>query len=830
MYLGIERFKDKDYLVNKRGDLCLFYKVNFPPIFSMSEEKMFEVNNAFSKALNMLGSDMILQRIDFTYKKSNIYEKQMEITSEEYEKNFYEKIPFKKIESYFVFIKKANPSKKLTYVDSLVQTLKNKDRLFEQKHYDEKSINDFNISIYNFFDILKRGLTKNFSFKNLVAQEIKNIVQNKYFNLNISKDIYGSTINNIIDKEEYIQSSNKCAYIYNITELPKTLNAFEDAKYNSVYGSMPISFQHDLYYYTNNDLIIISVYEGIDNNKYKSELKNKKNIANGIKFGSESNERISNSLDLLYSYMDANKEDKIMNYQLGIISIKEKNESEEKKQFSLNSLKNTLLNYGYGVEDASGIPLIKFINFSPGNVCEIPEEVKIKCPTSILSQMTCFEHSTLNTSSIGVPMMDVKSKEYFNFNIYKYTTKHFAVFGPTGTGKSFTMNHIMKNILTSGSEFVIADVGYSYKKLCEYYGGDYIEMSNTNPLKMNPFLVFRKDKNGSFIINSTELDEEDDAMGFVLNLLMVCYKGSDNTEITTVEKTYINTLIRDYMVVVNESTKQPSFTEFYNKIDTLIEKNKNLQVTDSVFNINKFKLIMSQFVVGNEYGHIFDTNENFDLIKSKFVVFEFEKIRQNKTLFPISYFILTSMVLTKIYTKKSKRPFFLVFDEVHLLLSGEYGRTDKFIDYCIRTMRKWDAGLGLSTQNINDLNKSPELKGSLVNNTSLFYFKKQPTAQKDFIQQNLEMSDFNINKLFSIQDQYKEIFVYDKNNDGHIMRIETSTYNYWLYTTDGDDKKVYEEYYNRYNKDIKLTLKMLVENNALEEVKVIKEHRDREKK
>lgn len=823
MYLGIELFQGRDYLINQRGDISLFFKVELPPIFKKDEGGIVAIQHAFSNGLKSLEEDIALQRLDFIYSKGNRYVKQEDILIERGEETFFQTLSFKKIETYFIFTLKAHPRKKMSYFDALTEIPQWKYPLFEQKHYTESALNRFTNSIANFYDHFLRGFTEGeVQIKSCDSIGIKNVIQNKYYNLNVAQNLEKSCVNNIIDKETHIQSAEKSAFVFTASQsgLPKALNLYEDAHYRSKYGALDIWMLHDLYYNTGNDLIINTVYERFDNKKFISSLETKKKLASSLRFGSSSNELLSEYLHILLENIKRHPEEILIQYSLGVIPIFHANIREERRMGLLNSLKNTLLGLDFLLEDNQNMCLRKFVSHSPGNATDIADGDKSVIFTEHAGILSCFEHSTKSDAVKGIPLMDIKTRELIQFNNNAYETKHFTVFGPTGTGKSFTCNHIIKNLLTQGCEVVVGDVGYSYEKLCRYFGGEYIEMSNEHPLKINPFLLFKQDSVGQFVL---EKNDQDDSLEFIVNLFGICFKGSDGSEIDTAERSFLIAILTDYMLLVNREGRSPNFTDFYGALDSLIEGNKILQVPSSVFDLQRFKLIMSHFVRGHEYGHIFDTEVNSELSHHRFVVFEFEKIRNNKILFPISYFVLTSMVLKKIYHKTSINPFYLVFDEVNVLLSGEYGKTAKFVDYCVRTMRKWDAGLGLSTQNIEDLNKSQELKGSIINNTAMFYFKRQPEAQKQFIQQNLEMSDFNVRKLFSIQDKFKEIFIYDKRNVGHLFRIETNMFNYWLYTTDPDDKKIFHQYFERYGRNLNTTLVNLVANHAIEEVRKLKD-------
>src|SRR5690606_472996 len=68
-----------------------------------------------------------------------------------------------------------------------------------------------------------------------------------------------------------------------------------------------------------------------------------------------------------------------------------------------------------------------------------------------------------------------------NYNMY--------VVGPSGSGKSFFTNSYMRHLLVHGHHAVIVDMGRSYKRLCELYGGIFIDFDEENPLQFNPFFL-----------------------------------------------------------------------------------------------------------------------------------------------------------------------------------------------------------------------------------------------------------------------------------------------------------------------------------------------------
>ena len=69
------------------------------------------------------------------------------------------------------------------------------------------------------------------------------------------------------------------------------------------------------------------------------------------------------------------------------------------------------------------------------------------------------------------------------------------VLGPSGSGKSFCMNNLIKQYFQQNTDIVLIDTGHSYSGLCEYYGGKYITYTDEKPITMNPFLFEKKEYN-----------------------------------------------------------------------------------------------------------------------------------------------------------------------------------------------------------------------------------------------------------------------------------------------------------------------------------------------
>ncbi len=145
------------------------------------------------------------------------------------------------------------------------------------------------------------------------------------------------------------------------------------------------------------------------------------------------------------------------------------------------------------------------------------------------------EHTPLKfwyTDRQGVPMpIDFTGKE----GSEKMTdNSNYFVLGPSGSGKSFFMNTVMRQFFEQDTDVVIVDVGNSYQVLCQVKGGIYISYTKEHPISMNPFKVTSEEYEKNF----------DEKKNFIKSLIFLIYKG--NSEYTKVQETILNKVVFEY--------------------------------------------------------------------------------------------------------------------------------------------------------------------------------------------------------------------------------------------------------------------------------------------
>lgn len=76
------------------------------------------------------------------------------------------------------------------------------------------------------------------------------------------------------------------------------------------------------------------------------------------------------------------------------------------------------------------------------------------------------------------------------------TNRNKFILGPSGSGKSFFTNHLVRQYWEQGTHILLVDTGNSYKGLCDLIhqktGGDdgiYFTYKENDPISFNPFFT-----------------------------------------------------------------------------------------------------------------------------------------------------------------------------------------------------------------------------------------------------------------------------------------------------------------------------------------------------
>lgn len=389
------------------------------------------------------------------------------------------------------------------------------------------------------------------------------------------------------------------------------------------------------------------------------------------------------------------------------------------------------------------------------------------------------------------------------------TNRNKFILGPSGSGKSFFTNHMLRQYWEQGSHVLIVDVGDSYLGTCQWiqqktHGKDgvYYTYTPEHPIAFNPF--YTDDR--QFDINKEET---------ITTLLMTLWKKEDEFS-TRSEEIAVGQAVHLYIrKIVEDPDLQPSFNSFYEWMQTEYAAELSLQSgREKEFDFNNFMFVLKPYYKGGQYDYLLNSESNMDLLNKRFVVFELDKIKDNKILFPVVTVIIMETFLNKMYRLKGVRKVILIEEAWKAIARS--GMAD-FIKYLFKTVRKHFGEAIVVTQEVEDIISSPIVKESIINNSDCKILLDQNKYANKFddIQALLGLTDkqkaqvLSINRRLDPQLKYKEVYIDLGGRHSSVYATEVSKEEYMVYTTEQKEKIELFKTAEKYGGDIELAAREL---------------------
>jgi conjugation system TraG family ATPase len=380
------------------------------------------------------------------------------------------------------------------------------------------------------------------------------------------------------------------------------------------------------------------------------------------------------------------------------------------------------------------------------------------------------------------------------------TNRNKFILGPSGSGKSFFTNHLLRSYFEQGAHIVLVDVGHSYQGLCDFVDGYYFTYSENNPISFNPFYV------GAGDVLDTEKRESIKAM--ILALWKKEDEGVQRSE-------YI--AISDALYHYYEGQPEfPCFNSFYEFLKgDFFETMKQSKVKDQHFDIDNLLFVLRPYYKGGEYDYLLNATENLDLLQRRFIVFELDNIKDHPILFPVVTLIIMETFVSKMRKLPKDVRKMILIEEAWKAIARE-GMAE-YIKYLFKTVRKYFGEALVVTQDIEDIISSPVVKQAIINNSDCKILLDQRKYQNDFpkIQQLLGITDketaliMSMNRANDERYKYKEVFISLNGQLSKVYRTEVSREEYWTYTTESAEKAKLQQYTKKYG-DIRKAIAMIV--------------------
>ena len=716
IYFSIEDVDGIGVLYTKTGEYSAIIKIENPvQKYSANIDSYYEFTHLLTAIAQTLGEGYAIHKQDVFVRKQFKDE-----TSDNHE--FLS-------ESYFRYFTGRTYTDSQTY---LIITQENKkSRLLS---FDSKKWRDFLVKIRKVKDLLKdSGVDSTY-----LGGEEARLYVDRYFSMNFNDKIVSMT-NFKVDDETISMGDRRCK-VYSLVDvdcinIPSIVRPFTNIEVNNV--AMPVDLVSLVDSIPSADVVVYNQMFFMPNQKRELALLDKKKNRHSS-MPNPSNliavEDIKKVQDVIA------RENKQLVYTHFNLIVGVPKDADIQK--CTNHLENAFGRLGIHISKRAYNQLELFVNSFPGNCYGMNQDydrfLTLSDAAACLMYKEHIQHSEdtplkiYYTDRQGVPVaIDISGKEGKN----KITdNSNFFCLGPSGSGKSFHMNSVVRQMWEQNTDVVMVDTGNSYEGLCEYVGGKYISYTEEHPITMNPFRIKREELN----VEKT---------GFLKNLIMLIWKGTQGT-VTKTEERLIEQVITEYYdvyfngfngftppqredlrkgLLIDDRNKNVNSRETENErmarieaqIDEIESRRKQLPVTELSFNsfyefsvqripdicqenqiqgidISTYRYMMKDFYRGGNHDKTLNEDLDSTLFDETFIVFEIDSIKDDPLLFPLVTLIIMDVFIQKMRIKKNRKV--LVIEEAWKAIASPM--MAEYIKYLYKTARKFWASVGVVTQEI----------------------------------------------------------------------------------------------------------------------------------
>ena len=819
IYFSVEDTDGVGVLYTKTGEYSAVLKIENPvQKYSADIDSYYDFTHLFSALAQTLGEGYALHKQDIFVRKqfANEPEHNQEFLSA----------------SYFRYFNGRPYTDSLCYL-TITQEAK-KSRLFS---YDSKKWRDFLVKIYKVRDLLRdSGVQVKFLNKAEASEYV-----DRYFAMNFKDRTVSMT--NVKADDETVSMGDKRCKVYSLVDvdcaaLPSLIRPYTNIEVNNT--EMPVDLVSVVDNIPNAETVVYNQIIFLPSQKRELALLDKKKNRHAS-IPNPSNQMAVEDIKQVQDVIA--RESKLLVYTHFNMVVGVPADTDLQK--CTNHLENAFGRMGIHISKRAYNQLELFVSSFPGNCYSLNEEydrfLTLSDAAVCLRYKKRVQHSEETPIKIyytdrqGVPVaIDITGKEGKN----KLTdNSNFFCLGPSGSGKSFHMNSVVRQLHEQGTDVVMVDTGNSYEGLCEYFGGKYISYTEERPITMNPFRINREEMN----VEKT---------GFLKNLVLLIWKGTQGT-VTKTEDRLIEHVITEYydayfngfegftpqqredlrksLVIDDRNSSEKrheSERERAVRIEGIIDKiegrRKELKVEELSFNsfyeysvqripdiceenritgidLSTYRYMMKDFYLGGNHEKTLNENMDSSLFDETFVVFEIDSIKDDPLLFPLVTLIIMDVFLQKMRIKKNRKV--LVIEEAWKAIASPL--MAEYIKFMYKTARKFWASVGVVTQEIQDIIGSEIVKEAIINNSDVVMLLDQSKFKERFdtIKTILGLTDVDCKKIFTInrlenkegRSFFREVFIRRGTTSG-VYGVEEPRECYMTYTTERAEKEALKLY------------------------------------
>ncbi|MDR0606508.1 MAG: TraG family conjugative transposon ATPase, partial [Bacteroidales bacterium] len=812
---------ENGFIISKYADVTIPFIVELPEIFTLTQEEYVSIHAVFTKAVKILPDYTVVHKQDWFIKE--IYTPKHESSdflAKAHEMHFIER-PYLSHKCY-LFITKTNRNnaRKMSLFTTLCRG-----RLVPREMLSKEEINSFKEVVEQFVSILKDSTY--FKIKRLTEEEIIGMdamsgLLDNYITLDGTAE--KTSLKDIQFNPENIVVGDKKVCVHTLSDIDDLpLVVSPDCKYeklstdksNCVLSyAAPVGLLLPCNHIYNQYIMIDNHQENI--RKLESQSKRMFSLSRLSRSNMVNHEQIETFLNAIHEggFLTVRA-------HFNVIAWADTDAELGRVRNDVGS-QITAMNCEprHNVVDA---PVLFWAGI-PGNGADFPSEdtfmTFLDVATCFLTYETCQRDSL---SPFGIKLTDRYTGKPLHVDISDapmkkgiITNRNKFILGPTGSGKSFFTNHIMRQYYEQNSHIVLVDTGNSYLGLCQLINkktsgkdGIYLTYTEENPITFNPFYT----DDGVFDIEKKES---------IKALILALWKKDSETS-SRAEDVNLSNAVNGYLELIKRaSSVVPCFNTFYEYIRTtyrkiVVEK----KIKDKDFDIDNFLNVLEPYYKGGEYDYLLNSDKQLDLLNKRFVIFELDNIKDHKILFPVVTIIIMETFINKMRRLKGIRKVILI-EEAWKAIAKE-GMAE-YIKYLFKTVRKFFGEAIIVTQEVEDIIHSNIVRQSIINNSDCKILCDQRKYMNRFedIQALLGLTEKQKAQVLSLNQNldphriYREVYIDLNGAHTAVYGVEVSPEAYLAYSTEETEKTALFNLANeRYNGDLEMAIKDMVQEQKI---------------
>ena len=617
-------------IVSKDADVTVAFKVELPELFTVTSNEYEAIHSAWHKAVKVLPDFSIVHKQDFFIEEKyqpEIDKDELSFLSRSFERHFNER-PFL---NHFCYLFLTKTTKMRSRQESTFSTLC-KGKIIPKEIEDKETVTKFLEAVGQFERIMNDSgfiTLRRLRADEIVGTETTAGIVEKYFALSqndttVLKDI------SLNPEEMRIGDDFLCLHtLSDVEDLPG--NVGTDSRYERLSTdrsdcrlsfAAPVGVLLTCNHCYNQYIFIDDHAENLK--RFEQTARNMQSLSRYSRSNQINREWIEEYLNEAHSK--------------GLVSVRchcnvmaWSDDREELKHIKNDVGSQLALMECKPRHNTTDVPTLFWAGI-PGNEGDFPFEESFY---TFIPQALCFFTEETNYKSslspFGIKMVDRVTGRPLHLDISDLpmkkgviTNRNKFVLGPSGSGKSFFMNHLVRQYYEQNSHIVLVDTGNSYQGLCEMIhrktkgaDGIYYTYSEEKPISFNPFFT------DDYKFNVEKKDS-------IKTLLLTLWKSEDD-KITKTESGELGSAVSAYIKKIQQDRGiVPCFDTFYeymlNDYRAELEK-RDIKVSREDFNIDNFLTTLRQYYKGGRFDFLLNSRENIDLLHKRFIVFEIDSIK-----------------------------------------------------------------------------------------------------------------------------------------------------------------------------------------------------------